>query len=353
MSDAGVEPTPVEAAPEGRLEDLRRVRDALLDAHHVALTTHVNADGDGAGCEVALARWLDGHGVSPTIVNPSPFPDAFSFLLGDREPLVAGDSAGRRALERADLVAVLDTSEPSRLGSVDRFLNRARVAVIDHHPASPDSVGEVVARDPGACATGELIWDLLRLEDGGLDTPQARALYVAIVTDTGSFRFGNTTARAHEIVASLIRDGVDVEAMFRHLFARYTPEALELLQRTLATLRVAEEGRVAWLTIRRRDLEESGATAEDREGLVEYARRLQGVEVALLFRELPDGRCKVSLRSNGDVDVSAVAHALGGGGHRQAAGLLLDASLETARDRVLARIRQAVSRLPEEDPPAR
>lgn len=346
MSDPGVGPSPVRAAPEGRLEDLRRVRDALVDAHHVALTTHVNADGDGAGCEVALARWLDDRGVSPVIVNPTPFPDAFSFLLGDREALAAGNRAGRRALERADLVAVLDTSEPSRLGNVSRFLGRARVAVVDHHPASPDSVGDVVARDPSACATGELVWDLLRMDDGELDEAQARALYVAVVTDTGSFRFGNTTARSHEIVASLIRDGVDPEAMFRHLFARYTPEALELLRRTLGTLRVDEDGRMAWLTIRREDLEETGATAEDREGLVEYARRLQGVEVALLFRELRDGRCKVSLRSNGDVDVSAVAHEMGGGGHRQAAGLLMDASLGSARDRVLERVREAVSRLP-------
>ncbi|MFW6193533.1 MAG: DHH family phosphoesterase, partial [Gemmatimonadota bacterium] len=327
------------------MDDLRRVRDALLEAHHVALTTHVNADGDGAGCEVALARWLDDHGVSPVIVNPTPFPDAYSFLLDDRGALTAGDGDGRRALERADLVAVLDTSEPSRLGNVGPFLGRARVAVVDHHPASPDSVGDVVARDPSACATGELVWDLLRLDDGGIDAAQARALYVAVVTDTGSFRFGNTTARSHEIAASLIRDGVDVEAMFRRLFARYTPEALDLLRRALSTLEVAEEGRLAWLTLRREDLEDTGATAEDREGLVEYARRLRGVEVALLFRELPDGRCKVSLRSNGDVDVSAVAQAMGGGGHRQAAGLLLDASLASARDRVLARVRRAVAEL--------
>lgn len=344
MSVGGVERSAVEPPPEGRRRDLDRVRDALLEAHHVVLTTHVNADGDGAGCEVALAGWLEEHGVSAAIVNPTPFPDAFAFLLGDRETHTAGDRRGRRALERADLVAVLDTSEPSRLGRVDRYLSRARVAVVDHHPSSPDSVGDVVARDPAACATGELIWDLLR-PDGELDSAQARALYVAIVTDTGSFRFGNTTARAHEVVSSLIRDGVDVEAMFRHLFARYTPEALELLRRALGSLRVAEDGRTAWLTIGREDLEQTGATAEDREGLVEYARRLRGVEVALLFRELADGRCKVSLRSNGDVDVAAVARGLGGGGHRQAAGALLDSPIESARERVLERVEEAVSAL--------
>ena len=202
-----------------------------------------------------------------------------------------------------------------------------------------------MARDPSACATGELVWDLLRQDDGEIGPVQARALYVAIVTDTGSFRFGNTTARSHEIVARLLRLGVDVEDMFRRLFARFTGEGLDLLQRALGSLELDADGRVASLTLTREDVKETGADAEDREGLVEYARRLRGVEVALLFRELSDGRSKVSLRSNGGVDVSEIARRMGGGGHRQAAGLLLDSSLDETRVRVLDSVRDAVRRL--------
>lgn len=318
------------------------MRDVLLGASEVALATHVNADGDGAGSEVAVARWLEGRGVHATIVNPTPFPDAFRFLLDDRPACTPGDREGAAALRRAGVLLVLDTSEAARLGRVADHLERTTVAVVDHHPAPAREIADTVARDPDACATGELVFDMLQLGDERLSREIADALYVAIVTDTGSFRFGNTTARSHEIVGRLIRAGVSVEDMFRHIFARYTAEGLALLERALGTLEVGSEGRVAWITVRTRDLQETGATAEDREGLVEYARRLQGVEVALLFRELPDGRTKVSARSNGDVDVSAVARDLGGGGHRQAAGILLEEALDPARDRVLERVRRAV-----------
>lgn len=318
------------------------MRDVLLAASEVVLTTHVNADGDGVGSEVAVARWLEGRGVRATLVNPTPFPDAFRFLLDELPAFTPGDAEGAAALRRADVLLVLDTSEASRLGRVADHLERPTVAVVDHHPPPAREISDAVARDPSACATGELVFDMLGLRDGRLPEPVARALYVAIVTDTGSFRFGNTTARAHAIAGRLIRAGVSVEAMFRRLFARYTAEGLALLERALAALEVDADGRLAWITLRSRDLEETGADAEDREGLVEYARRLRGVEVALLFRELPEGRTKVSARSNGDVDVAAVTRDLGGGGHRQAAGVLLDRPLEPARGEVLERMRRAI-----------
>lgn len=317
----------------------------LEGAGKVVLTTHVNADGDGAGSEAAAARWLVERGAEATIVNPTPFPEGFAFLLEGLEARTPDEEEGRRALDEADVVLVLDTSEPSRLGSVADHLEGSRVAVIDHHPDAPDAVGDVVARDADACSTGELVHDLLRGAGAELTPAVARALYVAVVTDTGSFRFGNTDPRAHELAADLLRAGVDVEAMFRRIFARYTPEGLDLLRRALDTLEVDEAGRLAWITVTREDLEASGASAEDREGLVEYARRLRGAEVAVLFREIPGGRTKASLRSNGEVDVAAAAREFGGGGHRQAAGLLLERPLEEARREVLARLRRAVRAL--------
>ena len=321
------------------------MREVVEGARSVVLTTHVNADGDGAGSEVAMARWLLDRGVEVSLVNPTPFPDSFAFLLEDLEARTPDDPAGRAALEAAEVILVLDTSERSRLGAVAEHLPGARVAVVDHHPDAPDSVGEVVARDAAACATGEMVHDLLR--DGGVELtrPMARALYVALVTDTGSFRFGNTDARTHELAGRMLRAGVDVEEMYRRIFARYTPEGLDLLRRALGSLRVTEGGRLSWLTVRAEDLDESGASAEDREGLVEYARRLRGTEAAVLFREIPGGRTKASLRSNGEVDVAAVAREFGGGGHRQAAGILLERPLPEARREVVERLRQAVREL--------
>jgi len=333
---------PVSRPGPERREALVGLRDVLERCHRVALTTHVNADGDGAGSEVAAALYLEERGLEVAIVNPTPFPPMFEFLLDGRKTWTPEREEGRRALEDADAILILDTSEASRIGSVAERIDGLRVLVIDHHPPTPRALGETVVLDPTACATGELVYDLLALEGRRPNVAQARALYVAIVTDTGSFRFGNTTPRAHAIAAELLRAGVDVEGMFRRLFARYTESGLELLKRTLATLQVDREHAIAWVTLRDVDVQDTGADAEDREGLVEYPRRLDGVEVAILFRELADGRTKISVRSNGRVDVAEVARDFGGGGHPQAAGALVAEPLDVTRRRVVERVRRAV-----------
>jgi phosphoesterase RecJ-like protein len=201
----------------------------------------------------------------------------------------------------------------------------------------------VVVCDPTACATGELVFDLIRLAGDEITREEADGLYVAIATDTGSFRFGNTTARTHEIAADLLRAGVDPESMYLRIYAQYTPSGLELVRRALERLEVADDLPVAWISLRHADLAQTGATKEDLEGIVEYARRIRGVQVALLFRELHDGSTKISLRSSGDADVAAVARRLGGGGHVKAAGAVIPESLEAAEARVLDEVREALS----------
>jgi phosphoesterase RecJ-like protein len=172
---------------------------------------------------------------------------------------------------------------------------------------------------------------------------EARGLYVAIATDTGSFRYANTTPRTHEIAAELLRTDVDPERMYSRIYAQYTPAGLELLRQALERLEVDAELPLAWITLREADLARTGASKEDLEGIVEYARRIRDVRVALLFRELYDGSTKVSLRSTGDVDVAAVARELGGGGHPKAAGVVVAEQLEPAMERVLAAVRDVLS----------
>jgi phosphoesterase RecJ-like protein len=335
---AGPPPAAVPAPGAGRRQALAELRSVLRRSHRIVLSTHVNADGDGAGSEAAMALWLEEEGLEVAIVNPTPFPDAFQFLLGGRRAWTADQGDGRRALQDADAILVLDTSETSRIGAVAERIDGLKVLVIDHHPPTPRAIGETVVLDPTACATGELVYDLITLDGDRPTTAQARGLYVAIVTDTGSFRFGNTTPRAHAIAAELLRAGVEIGPMFRRLFARYTAAGLDLLRRALDSLEVDEEHAVAWIALRDRDVEETGAGPEDREGLVEYPRRLVGIEVAILFRELSDGRTKISLRSNGGVNVDSVARDFGGGGHPQASGALLDLPLDEARRRVVERV---------------
>ncbi len=309
------------------------------------LTTHINADGDGAGSEVALALYMERQGVKPAIVNPTPFPETFKFLLQHLTPWSCKAEEGRRALERADLIVVLDTSEPSRLGDVYPATRGRRIAVIDHHPSTPQSIGDPAIRDASACATGELIYDLIAKPDApnaSVSRPEAEALYVAIVTDTGSFRFANTTSRTHEICANLLRAGVDPQEMYRQLYGQVTDERLELLRRALSSLERDPEWPLASITLRRQDFQESRAASADLEGIVEHARQLRGVEIAALFRELPDKSTKVSLRSNGEADVAAIAREHGGGGHTKAAGVHIKGPLEASRAEVLASARLAL-----------
>lgn len=310
-----------------RAEAISSLLAALRVAKRVVLTTHVNPDGDGIGSEVALAHYLRRRGVRTAIVNVGDLPPAYEFLRGDLTIHGAHESAGREAIESADLVLVLDTSEPSRLASLAPRLIGKSVAVIDHHPPMPGALGSPSVIDPSACATGELVYDLIALEGDRLGTEQAEALYAAIVTDTGSFRFSNTSPRAHEIAAMLIRAGADPERMYQHLFAQLTPQRLDLVKRALASLRTDPDLPVAWVSLSYADVAASGAPADDMEGIVDYARRLRGVEVAILLRELGDGRTKVSLRSNGDVNVARIAREFGGGGHDKAAGALVERPL--------------------------
>jgi phosphoesterase RecJ-like protein len=291
---------------------------------------------------VALADHLRSNGTEATIVTPSRVPDSLTFALGDLPVFDAKDPASADPLGAADLVAILDTAERHRLGGVGDFLGRCDALIIDHHPPVGPPLAEPAIRDPSACATGELIYDLLMLEGASLTPLQADGLYVAIATDTGSFQFSNTTTRTHQIAAELVGHGVDPEAMYRVLYGTYSQGALALIRLALENLEVDPLAPVAWVAVDHHALRDCSARSEDMEGLVEYPRRLAGVEVGLFFRGLSRERTKVSLRSNGAVNVQAVAREFGGGGHEKAAGVVVEKSLEATVEALVARVRSDV-----------
>ncbi len=338
------------AVPERRRDALGCVWQRLNEAQRPLLTTHVNADGDGAGSEIALAAWLADRGKKPVIVNPTPFPDRYRFLLGDEGWLAEpGDDGGQAAMRDADLLVVLDTGEPSRIGKVARVARDRDVVVVDHHPASADgfvTVAGVV--DPTACATGELLHDLFRhVGDPATAWPRPTldGLYAAIVTDTGSFRFANTDERAHAIAGELVAAGVDPEAMYRHLYGAVPLRRIEILKIALDNLEVDRDAHLAWITIPRSVTTDLLTDPDDLDGVIDYARAIEGTEVALVFRETVEGGTKVSFRSNGAVDVNAIATEFGGGGHVKASGALLGMPPQEARPKVLERVREAVRTL--------
>jgi bifunctional oligoribonuclease and PAP phosphatase NrnA len=329
--------------PDSRRAAVADVLRAVMKARCVLLTTHVNADGDGAGSEVALAAWLRGQGKESWIVNPTPFPESLDFLLPDRGwSIDAGSPRAKEVAGAADLAVVLDTGEASRIGRVMELIQGLPMAVVDHHPPGSDPIAGLSLRDPEAAATGELVFDLLK-KAGGLWPPEtALGLYVAILSDTGCFRFSNSSPGAHRIAAELLEMGVDPEEAHQRVYGSTPLRKLRLLHAALGELELDEDGGVAWMTVPTRVFTDLGASPDDIEGLVDYPRGIQGIEVGILFRETARGATKVSFRSNGQVDVNALARLFGGGGHVKASGALVQRPMNQVREEVIRETLRAV-----------
>jgi phosphoesterase RecJ-like protein len=241
------------------------------------------------------------------------------------------------------LCVVVDTGERSRIGRAAALVSHLPILVIDHHPPGDDALSGGSGsgrggslRDATASAAGELVFDVLWEAGWPLSPAAVDGLYVAILTDTGSFRFSNATARVHRVVAELLDRGAAPDDLYGEVYGNIPLRRVRLLQAVLPSVDTSPDGRVAWMTILARTLGELGCTSEDLEGLVDYPRELEGVEVGLLFRELEDGQVKVSLRSNRYVDVNALARSVGGGGHVRASGALVRGSLEQVRERLVS-----------------
>jgi bifunctional oligoribonuclease and PAP phosphatase NrnA len=316
----------------------------LKPGQRICVTTHVNPDGDGLGSEAGLVHLLRAQGIDAVVTNPSPTPDRYHFLFQDL-PGVDRTPEAVKELRRADLILVLDISDVGRLGMLSQpVLERGvPVACVDHHVSQghlPDGARFV---DPEASATGELIYQLAVANDWPLTALAARALYVAILTDTGAFRFSNTRPTVLRTAAALLEVGLDPEQIYLDVYANAPEGRARLLAETLQTLVVEPDHGLAWVTVPPGALERFGATPDDLDGIVEVARSISGVRMALLFREIAAGRVKVSLRSVGAVDVAEFSRPFGGGGHTKASGLSMEGSLARVQTEVLSAAREYLS----------
>ena len=329
--------------PEGRIEPARAVARSLVSGTRVALVTHVNADGDGAGSEVALWHLLTDRGVRAVIANPTPFPTRFAFLLDGIEQADKSNAAARY-IKNADVILVVDISDLDRLGNLGQIVAEAGVfvACIDHHLSDGSFLDGSRLVDSTACATGELVYDLATACNWGIRAEAAQALYVAILTDTGGFRFSNTTPRALHVAAALSSRGIDPEGVYHQVYASNPEGRIRLIGDVVDTLVVEPDSGLAWVTVPAGALERHGVNADQLDGIVEYPRSIAGVRLALLFRRLANGRVKVSFRSMGDVNVAKLAETFGGGGHRRAAGALLEGSLAEVQEEVLRAARESL-----------
>ena len=331
----------------------RRALHEFVAAHQrFLLTTHINPDGDGLGSEVAVAEWLRAMGKSARVLNDSLVPAAFLFLA-QAETIEAFELAlAERRLGECDAVIVLDTSNRQRLGRVAPVLERfpVPIAVVDHHVSHVDGFGVVNVIEPRASSTGEIVYDLIREWDelqgrpaGASITPLiAEALYIALMTDTGSFRYSNTDSHAHSMAADLLAHGLDPQKLHAQVHSHASAGRLRFFGEVLSGLELLDEGRLVVLEAAPEQFQRHGLSGSDTEGLVDMPRSIAGVDVVALFSEVEPGKVKVSLRSTGRIAIDQVCGRLGGGGHPHAAGVLLRGTRAEARARILPELERRI-----------
>lgn len=318
----------------------------IIKAHdRFVLSSHVRPDADAIGSEIGLACALESLGKHVRIVNPSAGAANIDFLDPDRRVRKLGDGISIDEARDTDVHVVVDTSAWTQLqevGSVLKSTNATKIVVIDHHVSS-DDLGAVEFKDTTAAATGELIFEFAQAAGATLDAAAANALYCAIATDTGWFRFPSTTHRTMRIAGELIDLGAKPHVAYQLLYERHSVERMRLFGRVLNQITVECDGRLAYLTVTRQDFRETKALPADTEELVNQCLRIAGVQAAFIAIEQPNQTIKVSFRSRLETNVAAVAEQFGGGGHKQAAGAVLPAPLANALEQVLPPMRQVVA----------
>lgn len=314
-----------------------RFLEEIRAAESVLIGTHLNPDGDALGSALGLSHYLDGIGVANEVVCHHPAPKNLMFLPGVQRVRQVPKH------EKHDLGFMLDLDSLDRLGTTQPyFASCTRTMVIDHH-VPMEKPGDVRIVDTTAPATAAILTGLLIAVGAELTPEMSTCLLTGIVTDTGSFRFRNTTPEAFQLAAVLLEHGGDINLVSEEIFQRKPLSSARLLGFALERLELEMEGHIAWSTLGYRDFEETGAKDEDTEGFVNEILSIDTVQMAAILREPKPGKVRCSLRSRANYDVAQVARIFGGGGHRNAAGCTLDAPIDEAAQMVVVELKKCLA----------
>jgi phosphoesterase RecJ-like protein len=302
---------------------VQQIVEQIKNNQHFLVIAHENPDGDAIGSTLGLALALRDMGKDVVAFNIDGVPDIMKFLpesnfLRNQLP----DNAN------FDVAFVLDAGDVDRTALPVKNLCRTLIN-IDHHPFS--TFGDLCYLDTAASATAILIYRLLLACHYSLSLDVAKALYLGILSDTGSFRYSSANQESFDIAGRLVGLGIDPWEISSNLYESHTPERMRLLGLVLPTLEISPCGRYASVTMMQEFLEKSGALAEHSDGFVNYPRAIRGVEVALFFNQTAKNIYKISFRSRGTIDVGALAHKFGGGGHHNAAGAKINGTLNEVK----------------------
>jgi phosphoesterase RecJ-like protein len=313
---------------------LNEVLKHIEQRQRFALTSHARPDGDAVSSTLALGEILRQMGKQTDIVLHDGVPRVYQQL-----PFVETVTKTDRINGNYDAVILLECDDIQRTRL--EGLERQFLINIDHHK-SGHTFAQVNWIDPTAVATGELVYKLARAAGVKITPEIATCMYMSVIADTGSFMFEGTNAHTFELARELVLAGADPARCARHIYFGHSTAKLRLLGAALSALQ--REGPLAWIWATQEQMERAGAIEEDCEGLVNYALSIGDAEVTAFFRELPDGRFRVSLRSKGGLDVSQIAEEFGGGGHACASGLSVEGPLHAAVETVLGKLRLKMSK---------
>jgi len=307
----------------------------LRQCASVVVSTHIRPDGDAIGSSLGLARILSTAGKTACVADIEPIHRKYSFLPKPGE----FSASGTIDASQVDAIVVLDAGALDRAQPfVADWMDRVPVINIDHHQSNT-LFGTMNLVDTEASSVGEMVYRIATEAGFEIPQPAAEALWVAIVTDTGRFAYSNTSPEVMTVAADLLRRGIDTTLVDHLVFNSLQPSRLRLQQRAIASLQLHESGRVATVSLSRKDFQELGCNSGDAEEIINIPRSLEGVEVALFFHELFDEPAvKVGFRTIEPYDAAALCRSLGGGGHQRAAGCSFDGTMENAQKSILTRI---------------
>jgi phosphoesterase RecJ-like protein len=302
------------------------------------ITSHIRPDGDGLGSGLALYWMLRSLGKEAAVILRDRVPPAYLVLPGS--DLVRVEPDVTESFDAAFVIECSDVDRPGLPGLKDQL-----VVNIDHH-STTEPFGDINWIDSTAAAVGEMIYNLSKALGVEVTKEIAECIYTALLTDTGSFHFSNTTERTLKIASELVRRGVEPARISQALFYSYPFSKVRLLGLVLSTIERDETGRIAWVTMDREVMYEADASEEDSDGIVNHALSIGEVEAVAFFKELAPGIYRVSLRSKGKNNVAKVAETFGGGGHRNAAGCRVEGDFEEVKRRVIEGLQAAVGVAP-------
>jgi bifunctional oligoribonuclease and PAP phosphatase NrnA len=315
---------------------LQEIRGEILRAQRFLITSHLKPDGDSIGSQMAMAYALRALGKQVRLVNCDPAQPALLAFPGVSDIEIASEVDGEY-----DLVLVMECSDLARTGVSG--LERFRIVNIDHHPGNA-MYGAVNWFDAGAAACGEMVFDVIRCLGVPLSPEIATHIYVAILTDTGSFHYSSISPRTFDICRQALEAGADPVSIARNVFDSNNIGRLRLFGAVLGSVELDASGRLATIYLDRAMARAAGGTYDDTEGLINLPLTVKEIQAVVFFKEWDGSQYRISLRSKGRIDVGDVAKQFGGGGHKNASGCTITGSLASVRQQILPLVQSAIER---------